>query len=119
MATKKAKKKDLAAEMSTLSDRIGEVTAALERAGGVVQKMEQVAALMDLIVKRTEDIKNFLGRVVAPTEAMNSMTGELRALRRLIDKHGEYLFLDKAHARAEKAALSDPEPLTSAPTPAK
>jgi methyl-accepting chemotaxis protein len=119
VATKKAKTKDLSAEMSTLSDRIGEVSTALERAGGIIQKLEQVAALMDLMVKRTEDIKNFLGRVVAPTEAMNAMTGELRALRRLLDTRGEYIFLDKAIARTEKAALSDPEPLTSAPTPPK
>jgi hypothetical protein len=119
VAAKKAKKKDLGVALDTMSHRLHELELSIDRPGGMIQKLEQVAALMDLMVKRTEDIKNFLGRVVAPTEALNAMTGELRALRRLLDTRGEYLFLDKAIARTEKAALSDPEPLTSAPTPPK
>ena len=39
-------------------------------------------------------LSNIIARVVSPVEAMEDLTGELRALRQLLDKDGKYAFVD-------------------------
>ena len=39
-------------------------------------------------------LHNVQSRVVFPADAMNELTGELRALRHLLDEKGRYAFMD-------------------------
>ena len=48
-----------------------------------------------------DDLRKTQMTVVFPAQAMDDLTGELRAIRYLLDKEGRYSFMDKQRAQRE------------------
>jgi hypothetical protein len=48
-----------------------------------------------------KNLANITARYVLPQEAMDDLTGELRALRQLLDSDGKYTIMDAARARRD------------------
>jgi hypothetical protein len=47
-----------------------------------------------------DHLTQIMGRIVFPAEAMNELTGELRAIRQLMDEKGRFAFMDKERENA-------------------
>lgn len=52
------------------------------------------------LARVVDNLTSLVGRIVFPVEAMNELVGELRALRHLLDKDGEFRQMDRNRARA-------------------
>lgn len=83
---------------------------------GRVKKLQTEVQALSVQVGRLRDavdrLTNFLGRAIFPIEAMGELTGELRAIRQLMDTEGRYRFIDRERElrKAGKSLLEDAPP---------
>ena len=64
----------------------------------LVQRLGEFNGLLARVLEHEQKIVQQIGTVVAPVGAMTALTGELRALRQLLDKEGKFAFMDKPPA---------------------
>lgn len=78
--------------------------------GSVNRLSVEVGRLRDVV----EKLVNMMGRVVFPEEAMNELTGELRVLRHLLDKRGEFRHVDRNRAYRKRGLPRPEQPIPGA-----
>lgn len=61
----------------------------------LVQRLGEFNALMGRVLEHEQKIVQQVGTVVAPKAELIALTGELRAIRQMMDKEGKYLFMDQ------------------------
>ena len=71
------------------SDREEKLEESITRLGGEI----------GILQHKLQILSNILGRSVFPEEALNDLTGELRAVRYLMDTNKEYAFIDRESAK--------------------
>lgn len=74
-----------------------------EREERMTEAVNRVASEVAGLKASITVLTNLMGRVVFPAEAMVELTGELRALRLLIDREGTTLFMDKERIKSDQA----------------
>ena len=121
MAKKATKAKpeglDLATELRHLNTSVSALQRAIAEPTQLTHKIEQLNGMLDIVAKRHGEILSFLGRVTFPAAALAELTGELRALRWLLDKTGEFRYMDKERAKPGNAGEAG-EPQTGEPVSA-
>lgn len=61
----------------------------------LVQRLGEFNGLMARVLQQEQAITKLIGTVVSPEKALTELTGELRAIRQMMDKDGKYAFMDK------------------------
>lgn len=52
--------------------------------------------------RSVEHLTQIMGRIVFPAAAMSELTGELRAIRQLMDREGRFTFIDREREAARE-----------------
>jgi len=104
---------------STESDSSKKMIEHLEKLGEVIKllssRVESLGTDIARLSTKMGDLSKSISRwVVCPAESMDMLTGELRALRYLLDKEDRFSFMDRGRASAEiknvrKAAMPEPD----------
>lgn len=71
--------------------------------------LTSINSLMELQRETLKRLEKLISRYVIPQEALEELTGELRAVRRLIDKEGVFRDLDRPRKKAHEADPDEPE----------
>lgn len=86
-----------------LTQAVERLIAVIDDPTKLIHKIEQQNGMLDIVAKKHSEILGFLGRVHFPADAIEALTGELRAVRILLDKDREYSFLDKKTPKTEES----------------
>jgi len=66
------------------------------------EQVQRLAVEVGRLRDKIADFENIVGRVVFPAEAMGDLTGELRAIRLLLDEQGHHRFMDRERHKRER-----------------
>ncbi len=85
--------------MATKSKTDKETALFIKEMGGIgpalIQRLGEFNGLMSRVLEHEQKIVQTIGTVVAPEKALTLLTGELRAIRQMMDKEGKYTFMDQ------------------------
>jgi len=95
MRARARKSKDMEKLTGQLVNAIGRARELWDR------RMSELVAALVRISDQQKTLTNLMGRVVFPAEAMDDLTGELRAVRILLDKDGQFRGMDKTRAKRD------------------
>ena len=99
----------MAAQKAVADAHASALQAVEERNEKLLIQINRTVEIQRDAIKRVE---NLIARFVIPQEALDQLTGELRAVRWLMDKTGEFRDMDKPRSKPTKEA---PEPQESSP----
>jgi hypothetical protein len=65
------------------------------------ESVDKLASEIHRLTERQDALIPLIGRIVSPTDAIDDLTSELRAVRMLLDKEGKFIGMDRERAKRD------------------